>query len=449
MPLLPCASDAATPDGLDVVITSASRPVTGSGGVPSTRRVTVAAPRVAPSTRRVTVAAPRVAPSIRHYLPRVLAAGATAVVLTYLAVTSWPSVVASLGALTHLRAGWVAPLVAAQLVSMAAPALVHHRLLRVQGSPVGIPALLGITYASNAISVTLPLAGPEVATAYTFQQLVRRGADGAVAGWTLLVSGVAAGLTAALIVLVGATAAGSTTVAALAVGSSLVLTAAAVIGLRFLRRPVTAARVEGAALRLVHRARRVQTVDVEPVGGVLRRLAAHRLGYRDAATVGALALTNWVADVLCLAAAIAAVGSGVPWTGLLLAFVAGTGVSGLRLTPGGIGVVEAAMATGLVAAGMDAPHAIAAVLLYRLVAFWLVLAAGWVAFFHARRTDRPRTDRPRTDRPRTDVPRIDVARIDRPRIDVPRIDGRRRGAPAPAGLDLSPHTAATSGQDRT
>jgi len=316
-----------------VVSTSASRPVTGSGGVPSTRRFAVAAPRVVPS--------------IRHYLPRALAAGATAVVLTYLAVTSWPSLVASLGALTHLGAGWVAPLVAAQLVSMAAPALVHHRLLRVQGSPVGIPALLGITYASNAISVTLPLAGPEVATAYTFQQLVRRGADGAVAGWTLLVSGVAAGLTAALIVLVGATATGSTTVAALAVGSSLVLTAAVVIGLRLLRRPVTAARVEGAALRLVHRSRRVarraQTEDVEPVGGVLRRLAAHRLAahrlaahrlaHRDAATVGALGLTNWVADVLCLAAAIAAVGSGVPWTGLLLAFVAGTGVGGLRPLP--------------------------------------------------------------------------------------------------------------------
>ncbi len=74
-----------------------------------------------------------------------------------------------------------------------------------------------------------------------------------------------------------------------------------------------------------------------------------------------------MADVLCLAVAIAAVGSVVPWTGLLLAFVAGIGVGGLRLTPGGIGVVEAALATGLVAAGMDTPHAIAAVLLYRLV----------------------------------------------------------------------------------
>jgi len=379
-----------------MISTSASRPVTGSGGVLGTRR----------------------------HLPRALAAGATAVVLTYLAVTAWPSLIASLGALTHLRAGWVGPLVAAQLVSMASPALLHHRLLRAQGSPVGIPALLGVTYASNAISVTLPLAGPEVATAYTFRQLVRRGADSATAGWTLLVSGVAAGLTAALIVLAGAAATGSTTVAALAVGSSLALTAAVVIGLRLLRRPVTAARVEGAALRLVHRARRVarrpQTEDVE-VGGVLRRLAEHRLDRRDAVTVGALALTNWVADVLCLAAAIVAVGAVVPWTGLLLAFVAGVGVEGLRLTPGGIGVVEAAMAAGLVAAGMDAPYAVAAVLLYRLVAFWLVVAAGWVVFFHAQRADRPQ-------------------------IDGPRIDGRRRGAPAP---DLSPHTAATSGQDRT
>ena len=56
-----------------------------------------------------------------------------------------------------------------------------------------------------------------------------------------------------------------------------------------------------------------------------------------------LAVLNWVADAACLACAILAVGGDVPWRGLLLAWAAGTAVASLGLTPGGIGVVEAAL----------------------------------------------------------------------------------------------------------
>jgi uncharacterized protein (TIRG00374 family) len=50
----------------------------------------------------------------------------------------------------------------------------------------------------------------------------------------------------------------------------------------------------------------------------------------------------------------------------------------LGLTPGGLGVVEAALAAALVAAGTTGHHALAAVLVYRLISFWLVMASGWV-----------------------------------------------------------------------
>lgn len=49
-------------------------------------------------------------------------------------------------------------------------------------------------------------------------------------------------------------------------------------------------------------------------------------------------------------------------------------------------MAEAAKAAGLITSGVDAPAAIAAVLLYRLVAHWLVLAAGWVTLLRARQT---------------------------------------------------------------
>ena len=43
-------------------------------------------------------------------------------------------------------------------------------------------------------------------------------------------------------------------------------------------------------------------------------------------------------------------------------------------------VVEAALAAGLTAAGLDAGVAVTAVLLYRLVTFWLPTVPGYWAF---------------------------------------------------------------------
>ena len=66
----------------------------------------------------------------------------------------------------------------------------------------------------------------------------------------------------------------------------------------------------------------------------------------------------------------------MPWEGLLLAWAAGTAVASLGLTPGGLGVVEAALSSALIATGLVGSTAIAAVLVYRIVSLWLVLAAG-------------------------------------------------------------------------
>jgi len=74
---------------------------------------------------------------------------------------------------------------------------------------------------------------------------------------------------------------------------------------------------------------------------------------------------------------------------------------------------------------MDTPHAFAAVLLYRLVAFWWCSPpGGWRSSTPDALIDHDRstTDRRATDRPAT--------------------------GGTPAELDLSPHTAVTSGQDR-
>jgi len=109
----------------------------------------------------------------------------------------------------------------------------------------------------------------------------------------------------------------------------------------------------------------------------LDRVAAVRLPRLQYVEVFASALWNWVADCLCLACAIRATGNPIPWPGLFLAYGAGMTAGSIGLTPGGLGIIEAALSAALVAAGIKAHHALAAVLVDRLISFWLVMAAGW------------------------------------------------------------------------
>lgn len=48
------------------------------------------------------------------------------------------------------------------------------------------------------------------------------------------------------------------------------------------------------------------------------------------------------------------------------------------MTPGGLGVIEVALAAALVSAGISSQHALTGVLVYRLISCWLVMAGGWV-----------------------------------------------------------------------
>ena len=59
-------------------------------------------------------------------------------------------------------------------------------------------------------------------------------------------------------------------------------------------------------------------------------------------------------------------------------------------TPGGLGFVEAGLVGTLRLAAVPAADALTATLLYRIVAFWLPLPAGAVAFVLFRRHDRAR-----------------------------------------------------------
>lgn len=63
-----------------------------------------------------------------------------------------------------------------------------------------------------------------------------------------------------------------------------------------------------------------------------------------------------------------------------LVYLAGSTLGQVAPTPGGIGAVEAVMTAGLIAIGIDAGIALSAVLLFRLLTFWIPTVPGWFAF---------------------------------------------------------------------
>jgi uncharacterized protein (TIRG00374 family) len=119
------------------------------------------------------------------------------------------------------------------------------------------------------------------------------------------------------------------------------------------------------------------------IDDLLTSLGSYRLGAAGAAGTILFGLVNWLLDAGCLALSLVAVGADVPWQGLLLAWGAGTLVSSTRLTPGGIGIVEAALASALVAAGLPASQAVPGVVVYRLVSLWLLSAIGGLCLLTA------------------------------------------------------------------
>ncbi|HEY3671622.1 MAG TPA: lysylphosphatidylglycerol synthase transmembrane domain-containing protein [Acidimicrobiia bacterium] len=97
------------------------------------------------------------------------------------------------------------------------------------------------------------------------------------------------------------------------------------------------------------------------------------------------ALGNQLFDFLALYVSLLAVGSRVDPVLVLLAFVAGSALAMIPITPGGLGFVEAGLTGVLALAGVKPDDAVLAVLLYRLFSYWLPLPAGLVASILFRR----------------------------------------------------------------
>jgi pimeloyl-ACP methyl ester carboxylesterase/uncharacterized membrane protein YbhN (UPF0104 family) len=329
-------------------------------------------------------------------MARIAATAFASAALAVAGVTKRAALGASFAVLGHLQWIWIPVVITLESASMAAFAIMLRRLLAAGGARFGVRPMLATAYAANALSVSVPLAGPELATAFTFRRFSRQGADAPLAGWTLLAGGVASSAAAALVAVGAGLTSGNILVTAAAVpGGVLAVAALVVLGTAARRPRLRDALERPAAWTLRHGSALFRRPAADP--GQTVRAWADRLGSLQLPpsgwiTVTGLALANWLADAAVLAASVHATGAAVPWHVLLLVYGSGIAAQSLNITPGGLGVAEGTLAVALVAAGLRASQALAAVLLYRLASFWLVAFAGWLIFLWLRHRRPARRD---------------------------------------------------------
>jgi uncharacterized protein (TIRG00374 family) len=132
----------------------------------------------------------------------------------------------------------------------------------------------------------------------------------------------------------------------------------------------------------------------------LRRLATGpatlAAGTRTAMTIvrnpsrGLLAMVGavgfWATNIAVLWACFHAFGEAVPKAVLVQGFFVGMTANLLPFFPGGVGSVDAGMIGAFLAFGEPASAVIVSVLVYRVIAFWLPIPPGIVAYIQLRRT---------------------------------------------------------------
>ena len=327
---------------------------------------------------------------------------AAAALAGWVLFNSSDELVAAADTLKSVQVGWVVVAVLVEVLSYIARGTAAAVVLRRAGGGAGPMTLSAATLAGDAAAYCLPF-GFAASGLVMVGVLRRRQVSVAVAGWMFAVSSVfyVSAVTALTIVAVhiagdddpipGLQTISAALLGVLAVGggAGYVLLRRPALRSRLVRllprvRPRFAARRAGSPGRwgrlaeavrsaLASWAQQLRTVRLTPLAGV---------------AAFALMIVSWVADVAVLAVAFLALDSSPPWTGLLLAYCAGQIAASVPVTPGGIGVVEGSITLALVAFGGAETTTLAAVLLYRLIAYWACIPAGGLAWLALRSSSR-------------------------------------------------------------
>jgi uncharacterized protein (TIRG00374 family) len=137
--------------------------------------------------------------------------------------------------------------------------------------------------------------------------------------------------------------------------------------------------------RRVRYLRRLASVPATLAMGTRTALAYIRHPRRGLLAVGG-AVGFWAANIGILWAAFKAFGGEVPFGVLVQGFFLGMAANLIPSPAGGVGAVDAAMIGAFTLFGIDESVVFPAVLTYRVIAFWLPIPPGIVAFIQLRKT---------------------------------------------------------------
>lgn len=280
-------------------------------------------------------------------------------------------------ALANPRWPVVAIAVVAEAASISSFASLQAALFGAAGTPVRFRSLVPITLGGNAVANTLP-GGAAFATAFAYSEFRDLGATDVVSAWVVFVVAVVSGVALGLIAAVGG-------LIAIDQAQSLDLTQGLLLALLVVVMTLVAAGFRARLFRVARAVARFSSrlvgrrANSDTVDRWVTQLAEIRPSRRDWAVVFSFATANWLLDCACLVLGFLAVRAPVPWRAILLAYGAGQLAVNLPITPGGLGVVEGSLTVALVAFGGARTSTVAAVLFYRIISFWGLLAAGWPA----------------------------------------------------------------------
>lgn len=275
-----------------------------------------------------------------------------------------------IGAVVALQVAWAVSLARTQ----------RSAVLAVGGSVDRVQAQR-ISMAGFTLSRVVP-GGGAAGGIFAMRELSRLGNSAPTAVTAMVASWATSITTLAVLVLGGLLAVATTTeLPVVQIGSAVVvLTGLAVVGCLILR----AVYHEGLRRRLVSTVAR--PLARLPFGPDIRALerAFDDIGGSmgrgcDLRHSAAWAAASWLCDAAALWLAFAACGHRLSLTALLVGYGSANLLNSIpELTPGWLGVFEAALSATYISLGVPAGIAVGAVLVYRLASFWLPVAAGVV-----------------------------------------------------------------------
>ena len=307
--------------------------------------------------------------------------------VVHVVLLALPGIRESAGALKRINPGLILLAVAFEVSSNFALARVYHSALEAVGGRLRLTEMLKVSMAMFTVGHIFP-AGSAAAGLFGARRIAHLGEEPARATTSILLGGVLAMVTLSLIVAAG----GITSLFKGDLPGVYVVAISIVLGFFLLALGVVliaikSTRVRDAAFRRIDAVLRLMKVKIDSSQWrkSFDEIAISMPGPRPLLRIVGWSALNWSLDAAALWVLFLGFGTRLHVGVLLVGFGVANLVTAFPITPGGLGLVEAGMAGTYAALGTPTSVAIVAVLSYRLLSYWLPIAAGIMPYLRGAR----------------------------------------------------------------